>query len=243
MCSFQRFLGCCVAFISCILLVPGCGSKDDSLRTASISPADNAMPGDTSLGGLADPDAILANPQLLAVPSMRRNLFPEVIFETSAGNVRVRLDAQQASETVDNFLEAYAKRGFYDGTIIHYVESGFIMVGGGYTEDLVPKETRAPIRNEAQDAPLNKRGTIAMSRQAEYVDSATSQFFFNLSDNTALDHDPDGGDSACGYCVFGEVVDGMDVLDRMAGAEVHDQGDFKNLPVTPIVITKIKIVE
>ncbi len=236
---FQTLRGRTIVFLLWIVPVCGCGSKDGSLPTASITPSTP----NSSLEGLADPDAIIENPTILPALPPRQNPHPEVIIQTSLGNLRVRLDAENAPETVDNFLGSYVKRGFYSKTIFHYVESGFIIIGGGYTQDLKPKETRTPIRNEAHNGIKNKRGTIAMSRQEDYIDSATSQFFFNLDDNDLLDHDPDAGDAGYGYCVFGEVVEGLDVLEKMAEVAVHNQGDFQNLPIEPIVIETIRRVE
>jgi cyclophilin family peptidyl-prolyl cis-trans isomerase len=214
----------------------GCGSSGDP-PTASISASPNEPSSDA--GGDFVPSASLngtAGP--VEAPVARKNLFPEVLIKTSAGDVRVRLNAEKAPETVDNFLENYVERGFYPGTIFHHVDEGMV-IAGGFTEDLKEKEVRAAIRNESAIHDLkNKRGTIAMFRLQEYADSATSQFFINLLDNDALDYD-ESTDSD-GYCVFGEVVDGMQVLEQVAKSAVHESGGFPSLPVTPVVITSVE---
>ena len=137
----------------------------------------------------------------------------KVLMETSMGTITLELDEAKAPETVRNFVD-YAKAGHYDGTIFHRVIDGFMIQGGGFTKDMNQKPTRAPIRNEAMNGLKNARGTIAMARTM-VVDSATSQFFINLVDNDFLDFTsptPQG----FGYAVFGEVTDGMKVVDAIA---------------------------
>lgn len=222
---------------SCLLLAPGCGGSDgESLPTASINSEEPL-----SLDDIPTAEEIVENPP--APPPVLQNLHPEVTIRTSMGEIRVRLDAEHAPETVDNFLTNYVKRDFYDGTIFHHVESEFILIGGGYSEDLDLKPTRAAIRSEAANGLKNKRGTIAMLRDGQYTDTATSQFFFNLADNPDLDHDPDGGDEAYGYCVFGDVIAGLEVLDKMAQVAVGSEGDFQKLPVSPITIESVEAAE
>jgi cyclophilin family peptidyl-prolyl cis-trans isomerase len=137
---------------------------------------------------------------------------------------------------VDNFLDHYVSRGFYNGTMFHYVEKGFMIIGGGYTPDGEPKETRTPVHNEAHNGLKNLRGTVAMARHAKYVDSATSQFFINLADNPTLDHVATGGDDGYGYCVFGQVIEGMEVVDRIANVAVKDSETFPKKPVDPVTV-------
>jgi peptidyl-prolyl cis-trans isomerase B (cyclophilin B) len=139
---------------------------------------------------------------------------------------------------VTNFVK-YAKSGHYDGTIFHRVIDGFMIQGGGFTKDMNQKETRAPIRNEAMNGLKNRRGTIAMARTME-VDSATSQFFINLVNNDFLDFTsptPRG----FGYAVFGEVVDGMEVVDSIAKVKTGFSGPHQNVPEEAVVIRKIQI--
>ena len=164
-------------------------------------------------------------------------------FETSQGRFLVRLDAEKAPLTVDNFRN-YVARGHYDLTIFHQVLKGSlqIVLGGGYTADLKEKATLTPIRNEAHNGLKNHRGTIAMARRPNDEDSASGQFFINIADNDALNfksRTPEG----YGYCVFGEVTEGMDVLDRIAKSPVHNVDKFKDLPVETVVIKSVRQVK
>ena len=157
-------------------------------------------------------------------------------METSMGTITLELDDAKAPETVANFVQ-YAKDGHYDGTIFHRVIDGFMIQGGGFTKDMNQKETREPIRNEAMNGLRNFRGTIAMARTM-VVDSATSQFFINLVDNSFLDFQnptPQG----FGYAVFGKVVDGMDVVDQIAKVKTGFSGPHQNVPEEAIVIKKV----
>ena len=159
-------------------------------------------------------------------------------METSMGTITLELDDAKAPETVANFVQ-YAKDGHYDGTIFHRVIDGFMIQGGGFTRDMNQKETREPIRNEAMNGLKNLRGTIAMARTM-VVDSATSQFFINLVDNSFLDFQnptPQG----FGYAVFGKVTDGMDVVDQIARVKTGFAGPHQNVPEEAIVIKKVAV--
>ena len=150
---------------------------------------------------------------------------PRVVLETSAGSVTLELDPARAPETVANFLE-YVDSGFYDGTIFHRVIEGFMVQGGGFTDSLMKKATRAPVRNEADNGLSNRRHTIAMARTSE-PNSATAQFFINHVDNTMLDHTartPRGW----GYTVFGRVVDGQQTVDTIAETPTGAAGPFSS---------------
>ncbi len=162
------------------------------------------------------------------------------IIETSKGTITLALDDERAPETVANFV-AYAKDGHYDGTIFHRVIDGFMIQGGGFTKDMNQKPTRAPIRNEAQNGLRNRRGTIAMARTM-VVDSATSQFFINLVDNDFLDFrepTPQG----FGYAVFGEVTDGLSVVDEIAKVKIGSFGQHENVPSEAVLIRRVSIAE
>ena len=165
-------------------------------------------------------------------------LHPVVLIETNLGAITVRLDAEKAPLTVDNFL-GYVDSGFYNQTIIHQVFKGQGIMAGGYGVDLVEKPTRIPIRNEAHNGLKNRRGTLAMVRSADAVDSARSQFFFNLADNDALDH-RDRTPEGYGYCVFGEVISGMEVLDKIAELPVHESPQLDSTPTQPVVIKQVR---
>jgi len=162
---------------------------------------------------------------------------PQVVFETTAGDIRIELFQDDAPVSVENFL-GYVDDGFYRGTIFHRVIPGFVIQGGGFSADLERKPTREPIVNEADNGRLNQRGTLSMARTRER-DSATSQFFVNLSDNTFLDH----GERDFGYAVFARVVDGMAVVDRIAGAETGRRNGMADVPVEPVVVEATRRVE
>jgi cyclophilin family peptidyl-prolyl cis-trans isomerase len=163
---------------------------------------------------------------------------PVAVISTSLGDITVELFKGQAPVSVENFLQ-YVKEGFYAGTIFHRVEPGFVIQGGGYTEAMVEKQTRAPILNEATNGLRNTRGTLAMARRRE-LRSATSQFYINVSNNSVLDH-RSLTPSDYGYAVFGRVLSGMDVVDRIAAVRTGSKGDFESVPVVPVVIKAVTL--
>jgi cyclophilin family peptidyl-prolyl cis-trans isomerase len=163
----------------------------------------------------------------------------EVIIETSMGDIKVELNMEKASVTVENFLK-YVDEKFFDGTIFHRVINDFMIQGGGFTEAMVQKKTHDPIKNEAGNGLKNSRGTIAMAR-TNIVDSATSQFFINVKDNAFLDHrteDPSG----FGYAVFGRVVDGMDTVDKIKAVKTGMKNGMGDVPLENVIIKSIKRV-
>jgi len=161
---------------------------------------------------------------------------PVLVIETSKGNMTVELWPDAAPETVKNFLK-YADDKFYDGLIFHRVIDGFMIQGGGFSPDMRQKATRAAIRNEAKASVPNARGTLAMARTA-VVDSATSQFFINLVDNGFLNHQNESP-AGFGYCVFGKVTEGLDVLDAIGKVPTGRAGGQTDVPQTPVVIKSI----
>ncbi|MGE4170249.1 MAG: peptidylprolyl isomerase [Candidatus Margulisiibacteriota bacterium] len=163
----------------------------------------------------------------------------QVKLETSEGEIVIALDADKAPITTENFL-AYVNDGFYEGLIFHRVIPGFMIQGGGMNVDMTQKETRDPIKNEAANGLKNKRGSIAMARTS-VVDSATGQFFINVKDNSFLDY-RDASPSGFGYAVFGEVVSGMEVVDKIEGVDTYTHGFHADVPVMPIVITKASVI-
>jgi cyclophilin family peptidyl-prolyl cis-trans isomerase len=179
-------------------------------------------------------------PALLQAPGAVKPIDPAnpvVVLETTLGNIVIELRQDRAPVSVQNFL-AYAKAGHYDGTIFHRVLKGFMVQGGGYTPDLQEKPTRPPIRNEATNGLRNLRGTVAMAR-AGAVRSATAEFFINVEDNSQLNHRglmPHD----YGYAVFGRVLEGMDVVDRIAAVPVRPQGQHEAVPVTPVLIKRVR---
>ncbi|OQX39112.1 MAG: hypothetical protein B0D91_02435 [Oceanospirillales bacterium LUC14_002_19_P2] len=158
-----------------------------------------------------------------------------VDINTSQGTITLNLDKQHSPETVSNFLK-YANEGFYDGTIFHRVIANFMIQGGGMTPDMSRKETDKPIRNESGNGLSNRRGTIAMARTSN-PDSATSQFFINLVDNNYLD----GSQSQPGYTVFGEVIDGMNVVEKIGKARTTRKGPHADVPSETITIESVTV--
>lgn len=163
---------------------------------------------------------------------------PRVNLETSLGTIVLELDEDKAPVTVANFLQ-YVRNGFYDGTIFHRVIDNFMIQGGGFTEDLRQKPTREPIANEAANGLKNVRGSIAMARTSA-PHSASAQFFINVADNAFLNYP---GQDGWGYAVFGRVVEGMEVVDRIHQVPTGSSGPFpKDVPQTPVVIKKATVV-
>ena len=152
------------------------------------------------------------------------------------GDITVELFADKSPITVKNFLD-YANSGFYDGIIFHRVMKGFMIQGGGLTADMNKKPVKAPIKNETQNRVRNTRGTLAMARQTA-LDSATSQFFINVRDNKPLDH-RDYSAQNFGYCVFGKVTSGMDVVDKIRKVKTGTRGYNRDVPVKDVVIEEI----
>jgi peptidyl-prolyl cis-trans isomerase B (cyclophilin B) len=208
--------------IVALLTSGGCGKTgtEASQSSASIPSSDNQ-----SAAGKA------STPQ---VP-------PEVVLETNMGSITIRLDSEKSPKTVENFL-AYVNSHFYDGTIFHQVYKNQGIIGGVYAADMTAKPVGIPIRNEAHNGVKNVRYTVAMLRDPDDCDSATSAFFINAADNPSFDYTartPEG----YGYCVFGQVVKGMDVIDKIALVEVED---LENIPCTPkqkVVVTSAKKIK
>jgi len=165
---------------------------------------------------------------------------PMVLISTSMGDIKVELDEQKAPVTVKNFL-GYVNDKYYDGTVFHRVIPSFMIQGGGMDKDMKEKATKAPIKNEAGNGLKNGVGTIAMARTS-VVDSATAQFFINVKDNAFLDH-RDESPAGFGYAVFGKVVSGMDVVQKIEHVQTGNKGMFQNVPVEPVIIKSITVVK
>ncbi len=177
---------------------------------------------------------------LAAQEEVMKTTNPRVAIETSEGTITIELWASKAPSTVKNFVR-YADEGFYDGTIYHRVIDGFMIQGGGFTADMRKKDNHEPIRNEATAELNNERGTIAMARTGD-IHSATSQFFINLKDNDFLNH-RDNSPAGFGYAVFGKVIQGMDVIDRIGKVKTTTLGSYRDVPATPVVINRVRLVE
>ena len=165
---------------------------------------------------------------------------PQVILETSMGNITIELFKEKAPITVKNFL-SYVKDGFYDGLVFHRVIKDFMIQGGGLNENLEQKKPKFAIKNEATNGLSNKRGTLAMARTA-VVDSATSQFFINTVDNAFLDHQGKQPDRF-GYCVFGQVLEGMEVVDQIRAVKTGNRNGHGDVPLEPVFIKGARLLE
>ena len=209
-----------------VLFLPACGGGGDSV-SPETEPAAETTPMETTTPP-TDPGSDLPTPGPSAV-----------LMRTSAGDLTIELYPNEAPRTVANFLQ-YTEDGFYDGTIFHRVVRGFVIQGGGFTADMVEKETRAPIDNEAQNGLMNLRGTLSMARTMD-PHSATSQFFVNTKDNAMLDH-TEPSPRGWGYAVFGMVIAGMETVDRIEASRVVSRAGHNDVPETPIVIESATVV-
>jgi peptidyl-prolyl cis-trans isomerase A (cyclophilin A)/peptidyl-prolyl cis-trans isomerase B (cyclophilin B) len=163
---------------------------------------------------------------------------PQVSLKTNMGEIVLEVYPDKAPKTVENFL-AYVKSGFYKGTIFHRVIDGFMIQGGGFDKNLKQKPTKPPIQNEANNGLKNERYTVAMAR-TNFPHSATAQFFINVNDNIPLDYPSRDG---WGYCVFGKVIKGMEVVDKIKAVETTSHGEYQNVPVNPVIIESASIVK
>ncbi|MFC1695288.1 peptidylprolyl isomerase [Pseudomonadota bacterium] len=166
---------------------------------------------------------------------------PQAVIHTSMGDIQLILYADKAPVSVENFIN-YAQSGFYDGTIFHRVIEGFMIQGGGFTADMQKKTPGEPIQNEAANGLSNTRGTLAMAR-TNHPHSATAQFFINVQDNSNLDYTGQNSSRDWGYAVFGQVISGMKVVDRIRFVETATQGQYSDVPVEPVTIDNIEIID
>ena len=201
------------------------------VATVSVAVVGSVLAQETNQAMPPAPDAAAAKESAVKPAPAVSN--PQIVIETSAGAIKVELWPDKAPDTVKNFL-AYVDDKFYDGTQFHRVIPGFMIQGGGMTADMGEKPTKAPVKNEAKSNVPNERGTLAMARTM-VVDSATAQFFINLVNNGFLNHRNETP-AGFGYCVFGKVTDGMDVVDKIAKVETGNRGSHQNVPTEPVVI-------
>ncbi len=203
--------------VAALLLLPGC-TPEESAPESAPKPA---------------PEKTVSEPE-------KKTANPVVVIETSMGTIKAELWADKAPITVKNFLQ-YTDEKFYDGLIFHRVIDGFMVQGGGFSPAMQQKDGHDQIKNEAAADKLNSRGTLAMARTG-VVDSATSQFFINLADNDFLNH-RDETSRGYGYCAFGKVTEGMDVVDKIAKVKTGNKGPFQDVPVEAVVIKTIRRAE
>ncbi|AQR71890.1 peptidylprolyl isomerase [Janthinobacterium sp. LM6] len=187
----------------------------------------------TLFAGLTLGSAVVA-----AAPATAVDPTPHVALKTSMGEIVLELDQEKAPKSVANFLQ-YVNSGYYKGTVFHRVIDGFMIQGGGFDKNMKQKPTKAPIRNEAQNGLQNVTYSIAMARTGD-PHSATAQFFINVNDNGPLDYP---GRDGFGYTVFGKVVSGMEVVDKIKAVPVADKGPHQNVPVTPVVIESATLLK
>jgi len=220
-----------------MLATVGCGTSEES------PPSDSAEGTATPAESSAEGGSVSHPSSPPATQSPQDDLHPQVLIDTSEGVITVELDGQRAPLTVDSFLR-YVDSGHYNQTIFHQVFNGYAILAGSHTQDLVERPSPATVRNEARDGLKNLRGTIAMTRDAAIIDSAAAGFFFNVRDNPNLNYQPSetGQDSPenYGYCVFGRVVEGQDVIDRIANVAVEDRGGFESIPVRTVFIKSVR---
>ena len=190
------------------------------------------------MAGCSGPETELAKePESVKQTEPVAETKPMVLMKTTKGDIQIELDAEKAPKTVANFLK-YVESGHYNGTIFHRVIASFMIQGGGFTADMKEKEASRMVENEAKNGLKNDRGTIAMARRSD-PHSASAQFFINTVDNADLDYPkPDGW----GYCVFGKVVSGMDVVDSIRNVATGHTGRFGDVPREPIVITEVTLL-
>ena len=187
----------------------------------------------TLFAGLTLGSAVVA-----AAPATALDPTPHVALKTSMGEIVLELNQEKAPHSVANFLQ-YVKSGYYKGTVFHRVIDGFMIQGGGFDKNMKQKATKAPIKNEAQNGLQNVTYSIAMARTGD-PHSATAQFFINVNNNGALDYP---GRDGFGYTVFGKVIKGMDVVDKIKAVPVADKGPHQNVPVTPVVIESVTLLK
>ena len=214
-----------VIVLAAMMLTVGCDTN--SSNTPSIEKIDVAP----------TPEPPETKPVVIKTTKISR---PVVVIETSMGTITAELWADSAPVTVKNFLD-YAKAKHFDGLVFHRVIQGFMIQGGGFDAKMRQKETRDQIPNEATIDKKNDRGTLAMARTS-IVDSASSQFFINLKDNDALNHRA-RTTRDFGYCAFGKVIDGMDVVDKIATVPVADRGGHQSVPITPVIIKSVRLAK
>ncbi|MGA1841907.1 MAG: peptidylprolyl isomerase [bacterium] len=231
----------CLSLSLAILIGSGCIKKGNDQKTheeGEITESDEPLEMDSNVKEIEieEEEAEIEEPESQNISEVKN---PVALIETSMGNIKIELFEERAPISVKNFID-YANEKFYDGTIFHRVIPNFVIQGGGFTEDMTKKPTHPPINNEAGNQISNTRGTVAMAR-TPYIHSATSQFYINLRDNKALDHRDDTSEGY-GYCVFGRVIEGMDVVDSISRVPRDRRGAHSDVPVKPVIIKSVRIL-
>ncbi len=223
----------CALFAVFALLAasPGLPASVSALRQPAVRPASQSVPGTP-----ADRTRTIEAPPLQPPAPVPGN--PVAVVSTSMGDFTIELLTDRAPVSVENFVQ-YAREGHYSDTVFHRVKPGFMIQGGGFTPSLSEKTTRPPIQNEATNGLRNLRGTVAMARMAA-LRSATDQFYVNVADNRRLDHTGYSPDEF-GYAVFGRVLSGMEVVDRIAAVPTHSTAGMDDVPLEPVIIRSVQI--
>jgi cyclophilin family peptidyl-prolyl cis-trans isomerase len=216
-----------------VLVITGCGSQEQNPGSGSIQNGQGLFSEEQKQEQQEQMVEINLNNERETVNAENK----KVKLQTSMGDIVIELNAEKAPITVKNFL-GYVESGFYNGTIFHRVIKGFMIQGGGFTADLNQKPTKAPIKNEASNGLKNDRGTIAMAR-TNNPDSATCQFFINHVNNSGLNY---AGIDKPGYAVFGKVIEGMDVVDKIASVDVTVRRGMENVPVETVTIISASVI-
>ncbi len=226
-------LGVAVGLCCALTTMVGCGQSDQPPATVEN---DIASPS-------ASEDSLTRSNNRIEGIAVKKydTKYPEVVLETSLGPITLKLDAEKAPLTVGNFLN-YVNRGHYNGTIVHEVHKNFIALLGGYTENLKERTGDFPIRNEAANGLENKRYSVAMARLPDSIDSATTHFFINLADNANLNHAGKAADKF-GFCVFGEVISGREIVDQLNSINTRTEQDFPALPTATIAVRNVKRIK
>jgi cyclophilin family peptidyl-prolyl cis-trans isomerase len=214
----------CLFAMAVLLAFGGCGKSgtEASNTTASIPGTEQSTDGNAN------------KPSVPQTPH-------EVVLDTNKGSITISLNAEKSPKTVANFL-TYVKDHFYDGTIFHQVYKNQAVFGGGYTEDMTAKPTRIPIYNEARNGLKNERYTVAMLREPDDSESATSVFFINVVDNPSLDYTASTHEKF-GYCVFGQIIQGKEIVDQIASVDVQDTENIPCMPKQNVVIKSAKQIK
>ncbi|MEN3338877.1 MAG: peptidyl-prolyl cis-trans isomerase [Acidobacteriota bacterium] len=228
-----------VLVVACIVSgwIPGLSGSVNRLRASPSRVPGAQLPGSQSGGPAGSTKAVQA-PPLQAPPLEPAPGNQVATIATSLGDITIELFNDKAPVSVENFVQ-YARDGFYTDTIFHRVKPGFMIQGGGFTPSFSEKPTRPPIQNEATNGLRNTRGTVAMARMAA-LRSATAQFYINVADNHRLDHTGYSPDEF-GYAVFGRVLAGMDVVDRIAAVPTHSTDSMDDVPVQPVIIKSVQV--
>lgn len=235
--NHRLIVGCLSVFLG--WAVVGAGQPEAIYgRAASPHPIADANFGSLATKALQDTRTVQV-PGLQPPADVPAAGNPVVIVSTTMGDIKLELFKTRAPVSVENFLR-YATEGFYADTIFHRVKKGFMIQGGGYTASLVEKPTRPPIQNEATNGLRNLRGTVGVARRAT-LRSGTSQFYINVVDNRTLDHTGYSPDQF-GYAVFGRVLDGMDVVDRIVAVPTRTTADMEDVPVDPVIIKGVRVI-